>query len=68
MLLAGIVLAFVALVVWVNGSVGHWLIDVLVAVLPWDEDSIARVLWRLAVAVLLVGSVGRLATEGISGS
>lgn len=65
LLVVGVVLAFLALLSWVGASVGWWLFDLILALLPWDDDHIARRVRRLAVLLLLVGSVGRLMTEGV---
>ncbi len=64
-LVAGVVLGFLALLSWTGASLGSWLVDLLVALLAVDEDDLARWLWWLALILLVVGSVGRLATEGV---
>ena len=54
-----------ALMAWSGTTIGDCVLDLLVALLPFDEEDIARGLWRLAVMTLVVGSVGKLATDGL---
>ena len=65
MLIVGVALAFVALVSWTGTTLGDCMLDFLAAMLRFDGDAIARWLWRIAIVVLVVGSVGKLATEGL---
>ena len=64
LLVAGVVVAFAAFAAWTGSTFGSWVLTVLVHVFGLDTEPLASWLWRVAVALLLVGSVGKVATGG----